>query len=160
MISDKDPLMVAQIRFWRDKVKPSIVKSLECSPDDKFGWTPADGMIALGNLFTHISECSEWWLDQVIGNNRQVKNPATAAKPGAPSRIVISRYMDTHWERLERFFEADPSILKNSYKVAGREKAHNFDGYWIFTHLLEHDIHHRSQINQYLRILGIVPPKI
>jgi uncharacterized damage-inducible protein DinB len=160
MISDKNPLMVAQIQFWRDKVKPSIIECLECSPEDKLGWAPASGMIALGNLFTHISECSEWWLDQVVGNNRQAKSPATITQPTIPSRAAITKYMDTHWERLERFFASDPAILKNSYKVAGRDKAHNFDGYWIFTHLLEHDIHHRSQINQYLRILGIDPPKI
>lgn len=30
----------------------------------------------------------------------------------------------------------------------------------LFTHLLMHDIHHRSQINQYLRILGIKPSAI
>jgi uncharacterized damage-inducible protein DinB len=160
VISDRNPLMVAQIGYWRDKIKPSITTGLENSPDDKLNWAPSKGMITLGNLFTHISECSEWWFDQVIGNNRQFKNTASAIKPAALSRAAITKYMDSHWERLERFFASDPSILKKSYNVSGREKTHNFDGYWIFTHLLEHDIHHRSQINQYLRILGIEPPKI
>jgi uncharacterized damage-inducible protein DinB len=159
MISDKNPLLVSQIKFWRGQIKPSILKSLECSPDDKLNWSPAHDMITLGNLFVHISECSEWWFDQVIGGGKS-KKAETPPRPPVLSRIGINSFMDAHWERLERFFASNPSILKKSYKVAGREKTNNFDGYWIFTHLLEHDIHHRSQINQYLRILGIAPPKI
>jgi uncharacterized damage-inducible protein DinB len=159
MISDKNPLLVSQIKFWREQLKPSILKSLECSPDDKLNWAPATGMITLGNLYSHISECSEWWFDQVVCGGKS-ERARTAPQSPVLSKAGISNYMDAHWERLERFFAADPSILTKSYKVSGRDKTHKFDGYWIFTHLLEHDIHHRSQINQYLRILGITPPNI
>jgi uncharacterized damage-inducible protein DinB len=159
MISDKNPLMTSQIKHWRECIKPSITQSFESSPDNKLNWAPAVKMITLGRLFAHISECSEWWFDQVI-NSRRAKDSVTVPSKLIPTRAEISRFLDAHWDRLERFFSCDPSILKMNYKVAGREKAHNFDGYWIFTHLLEHDIHHRSQINQYLRILGIEPPKI
>jgi uncharacterized damage-inducible protein DinB len=159
MIADKNPLLASQIKLWRDRIKPAITKGLESSPDDKLTWAPASGMISLGNLFTHISECSEWWFDQVIGNKQSVDS-ASSPKQLTLSRTAIEKYMDNHWERLEQFFACDPSIFKKIYKVAGRENALSYDGYWIFTHLLEHDIHHRSQINQYLRILGIEPPKI
>jgi uncharacterized damage-inducible protein DinB len=68
--------------------------------------------------------------------------------------------MEVHWERLERLFAGDPKILAKEYQYSGRTKTHTCTGYWIFSHLLEHDIHHRSQINQYLRILGVEPPEI
>jgi uncharacterized damage-inducible protein DinB len=167
MISDKNPLMASQIKLWRERIKPSIIKSFDNSPDDKLNWAPAAEMITLGGLFTHISECSEWWLDQVIyGGKSQLmakdKDKEAANVPARPARprVEIAGFLDIHWARLERFFACEPSILKKNYSVAGREKNHIFDGYWIFTHLLEHDIHHRSQINQYLRILGIIPPRI
>jgi uncharacterized damage-inducible protein DinB len=167
MISDKNPLMLFQIKLWRERVKPCIMKSFESSPDEKLGWAPSAEMITLGGLFTHISECSEWWLDQVIyGGKSQIiakdkgDDPDVTRPRPAGSRIEIAKFLDTHWARLERFFACEPAILKKNYRVAGREKTHIFDGYWIFTHLLEHDIHHRSQINQYLRILGITPPRI
>ncbi len=167
MISDKNPLMAFQIKLWRERIKPSIIKSFDSAPDNKLDWAPAHEMITLGGLFTHISECSEWWLDQVIyGGKSQIvvkdkgKEPVNAPPRQSGTRIEIARFLDIHWTRLERFFACEPSILKRNYRVAGREKTHIYDGYWIFTHLLEHDIHHRSQINQYLRILGIVPPRI
>jgi uncharacterized damage-inducible protein DinB len=167
MISDKNPLLAFQIKLWCERIKPCLTQSFQSSPDDKLNWSPASGMITLGGLFIHISECSEWWLDQVVyaGTNEVIirdKGKESSSRPLRPagSKIEIARLMEIHWARLERFFACDPSILKKNYKVAGREKTHSFDGYWIFTHLLEHDIHHRSQINQYLRILGIAPPMI
>ena len=159
MISEKNPLLASQIKLWREHIKPSVIKGFEISPDNKLSWAPMRGMISLGNLFTHISECSEWWLDQVIGN-RQSKETIPSFKPPTLSKNAIAKYLDNHWERLEQFFACEPTILNKIFNVAGRENTQSFDGHWIFTHLLEHDIHHRSQINQYLRILGLIPPKI
>jgi uncharacterized damage-inducible protein DinB len=31
---------------------------------------------------------------------------------------------------------------------------------WILDPLLEHEIHHRAQLNLYLRMMGITPPSI
>ncbi len=78
----------------------------------------------------------------------------------SPSKDQIARHLEAHWGRLERLFGETPETLAKIYEVAGREKVRHYDGYWIFSHLLEHDIHHRSQIHQYLRILGITPPGI
>ncbi len=159
MLSDRNPLLVFQIKLWRERIKPSIIKAFEISPDDKFDWAPMPGMITLGKLFVHISECSEWWIDQVI-NSRKARPSMAENSQLVHSRVETGRFLDAHWQRLERFFASDPSILGKSFNVVGREKEYNLDGCWIFTHLLEHDIHHRSQINQYLRMLEIVPPRI
>jgi uncharacterized damage-inducible protein DinB len=159
MISDKNPLLAHQVKLWREQIKPTIITGFNISPDDKFNWAPAHGMITLGNLFTHISECSEWWYEEVIGNRPSTES-GFPPKPATLSRIDIAKYLDNHWQRLEDFFASDPAILKRNFKVTGRDKDHDYSGYWIFTHMLEHDIHHRSQINQYLHILGIVPPRI
>jgi uncharacterized damage-inducible protein DinB len=32
--------------------------------------------------------------------------------------------------------------------------------HWILDHVQEHGIHHRAQLNLYLRMLGIEPPSI
>ncbi len=32
--------------------------------------------------------------------------------------------------------------------------------HWILDHVQEHEIHHRGQLNMYLRMLGITPPSI
>jgi len=158
MLSENNPLLEYQIKFWRESLKPALDKALELAPEDKLNWAPAEKMITLGNIFLHISECSDWWYDELIKGNKSTEL-AFADKP-CPSKEKIKEYLKLHWERMERFFADSREVLSKIYKIEHEGKTHNLDGYWIFTHLLEHDIHHRSQINQYLRILGIQPPKI
>jgi uncharacterized damage-inducible protein DinB len=159
MLSIDNALLEYQIKFWREKVKPTLDRALEIAPDDKLDWAPAGEMLTLGNVFLHISETSDWWYDEVI-KGRKFQELVPSNKAPAPPKAEIARYMKIHWDRLDRFFAEDSQILNKSYQIQGREKPYHHHGNWVFTHLLEHDIHHRSQINQYLRILGITPPEI
>jgi uncharacterized damage-inducible protein DinB len=159
LIYDNNPALETQVKFWGEHIKSTIDKSLECAPENRLDWTPAAGMITLGNIFLHISEASDWWINEVIKKEKSlelVSEPAAASRPKAD----IKKFLDNHWERLDKFFASDPRILKEDYQFQGRARQVTFSGYWIYNHLLEHDIHHRAQINQYLRILGITPPEI
>ena len=158
MLSQNNPLLESQIKFWRASLRPTLNQALELVPEDKLNWAPAEKMISLGKLFLHISEASDWWYDEVM-KGKSSTELAFADKP-SPAKETIAHYLETHWERMERFFAESPDILSKKHKIERRGATVELDGYWIFTHLLEHDIHHRSQINQYLRILGIAPPKI
>ncbi|OGC83787.1 MAG: hypothetical protein A2W07_00455 [candidate division Zixibacteria bacterium RBG_16_43_9] len=158
MLSENNPLLEYQIKFWRESVKPPLNQALELVPEDKLNWAPADKMISLGKLFLHISECSDWWYEEVMKGKKSTE--LAFADVTCPPKEKIAQYLEIHWQRLERFFAEPPEVLSGTYKIERRGKTVELDGYWIFTHLLEHDIHHRSQINQYLRILGIAPPKI
>jgi uncharacterized damage-inducible protein DinB len=158
MLSENNPLLDYQIKFWRKSLKPALDKALELITEDKLNWAPAEKMITLGNIFLHISECSDWWYDEVMKGKKSTE--LAFADKSCPSKEKIKHYLELYWERMERFFSEPPEVLSGSYKIERRGKTINLDGYWIFTHLLEHDIHHRSQINQYLRTLGIKPPKI
>jgi len=158
MLSENNPLLEYQIKFWREGLKPTLNRALELAPEDKLNWAPAEKMITLGNVFLHISECSDWWYDEVMKGKKAIEL-AFADKPCLPKE-KIKHYLKLHWERMERFFADSSEVLSKTYPIEHEGKTHHLDGYWIFTHLLEHDIHHRSQINQYLRILGIKPPEI
>ncbi|KPL05015.1 MAG: hypothetical protein AMJ73_02935 [candidate division Zixibacteria bacterium SM1_73] len=158
MLSEDSDLIRYQIKFWREKIKPTLNKALELAPADKLDWRPAEKMITLGKIFLHISECSDAWYDEVI-KGKSSTELALADTP-CPPKEKITQYLEIHWERMERFFAEPPEVLSRTYEIEHEGKTYRLDGYWIFTHLLEHDIHHRSQINQYLRILGVTPPEI
>lgn len=158
MLSQNNHLLESQIKFWRESVKPPLNQALELVSEDKLNWAPADKMISLGKLFLHISECSDWWYEEVMKGKKSTE--LAFADVPCPSKEKIAEHLEIHWQRLERFFAEPPEVLSKVYKIERPGETFSLDGYWIFTHLLEHDIHHRSQINQYLRILGITPPKI
>jgi uncharacterized damage-inducible protein DinB len=152
------PLLDYQISFWREKIKPTLNQALERATKDKIDWAPAEKMMTLGMIFLHIAECSDWWYDEIM-KGVEATEIAFPDRP-CPPMDEIKAHMDKHWERLERFFAEPVEMLEGTYEKKLQTRTIKHDGYWIFTHLLEHDIHHRSQINHYLRILGIDPPEI
>jgi len=156
MLSDVNIVLANQIKLWQQSVRPTLVSALESVPDDKLDWAPAEGMMSLGNIFLHIAECSDGWYNGVM-KGRKYEDLANGP---CPPKEVISSHLDKHWVTMERFFAEDLEALERIYHFDHEEKHYKFEGVWIFTHLLEHDIHHRSQINQYLRILGIKPPEV
>jgi uncharacterized damage-inducible protein DinB len=143
-------------KFWFDEIRPPIDQALEIAPEDKFEWSPGPEMITLGNIFMHISEASDFWITNII--DHQDFTDFTPC-PSLPKSEIV-KLMDTHWRRLERFLDRAPTILETTYDHTWRGEHVKLSGTWIMLHLLEHDIHHRSQINHYLRILGIKPPRI
>lgn len=159
MLSQGNALLESQIKHWREKLKPTLMQALERTPEDKLDWAPAEKMITLGNIFLHISECSDWWYGEIM--KKRISVPLTGEPDDpCPPKDTIAGLLAAHWDRLEEFFTDAPEVLTATYSHQREGKTHQWDGNWVFTHLLEHDIHHRSQINQYLRILGIQPPQI
>jgi uncharacterized damage-inducible protein DinB len=143
-------------KFWFDEVRPPLNKALEICPDDKLDWAPAEKMITLGNNFMHIAEAGSWWIDKIIDNGAFFDLTPCPSLP----KDKIKELMDGHWQRLENFFNRCPGLFEKTYSHTWRGKPVQLKAEWIMMHLFEHDIHHRSQINHYLRILGITPPKI
>lgn len=144
------------IAFWLDEIRPPIGKALEVAPDDKLDWAPADNMITLGNIFMHIAEASDWWISEIVDQKGFVDYTPCPSAPKAEITVML----DKHWKRLEDFFARAPQVLEGVYDMSRHGRDRKPSGHWIFLHLLEHDIHHRSQINHYLRMLGIKPPRI
>jgi len=161
-MAPKNPLLDTQINFWQGNIKRSIMEAFELMPEEKRDWTPAENMIPLGQLFLHFAEASDWWYTDIVKGEPSVELARAGEK--CPPREQIKKHLDEHWERLERFFGEPAETFEKIYKREGIYEGKRWkiehDGYWIFTHLFEHDIHHRSQVNHYLRILGIKPPRI
>lgn len=143
-------------KFWFDEIKPPLMKALEITPDDKLDWAPAEKMITLGNIFMHIAEGSDWWLSAIVNGKEYTDYTPCPSLP----KSEIAGLLALHWKRLGDFFTRAPQVLEGEYDMSKFGRDRKVDGYWIFMHLFEHDIHHRSQINHYLRILGIKPPRI
>ncbi len=159
MLSQGNALLERQVKYWRDRIKPTLTQALELVPEDKLDWAPAEKMITLGNVFLHIAECSDWWYCEIIKGEKSLPLTGEPGDPCPPKKIITGM-LNAHWARLEDFFADSPDVLTKVYSHQYDEKKYEWDGNWVFTHLLEHDIHHRSQINQYLRILGLEPPAI
>lgn len=144
------------MRFWMEEVKPPLEQALQLAPDDKLDWAPVEGMLTLGNVFMHIPEASELWIGAVVNEEDYADYVPSPSLP----KPEIADLLNAHWKRLEGFCADAPESFEREYDMRRLNRNLSVKGDWIFLHLLEHDIHHRSQIHHYLRILGIDPPRI
>lgn len=158
-MSDNNKLLARQIEFWHGNLKSGLMKAFELTPEDKLDWMPTEEMIPLGKVFLHICETSGWWYGDIMKGKAFTELAVAGQK--CPSKDEIARQLDAHWDRLEQFFADPPDVLDRVYTREGEDNGKpykiEYNGLTIFTHILQHDIHHRSQIFQYLRILGIKP---
>jgi uncharacterized damage-inducible protein DinB len=158
MYFESNPLMKRQVQLWRRFIKANLTEALEKTPEDKLDFIPAKDMIPLGKIFLHIAEVSDWWYDDFM-KGKPGTELATMDSP-TPTKEEVTKHMEEHWERMERFFAEPEEVFKKSYQRKLGKRTIEYDGWWVFSHMLEHDIHHRCQIHQYLRILGIKPPEL
>lgn len=156
MPNDTSITFARMAEFWTEEVRPPIGQALELVPDDKLDWAPAKDMITLGNIFMHIAEASDWWISAVMDDGKYTDYTPCPSLP----KPEIAGLLDAHWKRLEDVFARPAEAFEREYDMRRFKRDRSPTGEWIFLHLLEHDIHHRSQINHYLRILGIKPPRI
>ena len=79
----------------------------------------------------------------------------------APDRAALHRLLAeahaTTQARFDRSAEELGRVLVRKFPD-GVERTYTV--HWILDHVQEHEIHHRSQLNLYLRMLGIEPPSI
>lgn len=153
-----NPMMQTMEDHWSQWIISNLFQALDKTPDDKLDWAPAEKMIQLGKIFLHIAECTDWWYDEIMLGNEAVEL-AFEDKP-CPPKDQILIHLKEYEERMERLLAEPQEVFEKTYikKLESREIKQT--GYWICMHLFEHDIHHRCQINQYLRMLGIDPPRI
>jgi len=159
MSISSNSLLSLQIELYRENFKPTMTQLLELAPNDKLGWAPGGEMITLGNIFVHVAEASDWWYSHVMRGREYTD---LMEKPDSPvfPKAEIAGHLEKHWRRLEELFNLDEEAYSQEYKVVGRYKTYFRDGYWVFTRLFSHELHHRSQICQYLRLLGIEPTEL
>lgn len=77
------------------------------------------------------------------------------------SSIKLHRLLE-EWRRpTQRWLDRSSSELgRISTRKLPDGSERRYTLHWILDHVQEHKIHHRAQLNTYLRMLGITPPSI
>ena len=80
--------------FWLGEVRPPLLKALEVKSEDKLDWATAERMITLGNVFMHIAEASDWWINEVIGGKGSTDYTPCPSLP----KPQIAVMLHGHWK--------------------------------------------------------------
>lgn len=146
------PLAISQ--HWQT-VEDNLLYITDLIPDDQLNWTPKADLWNSRGILIHIADARDRWLaDRVVDGDPYPNIWATARTKGD-----LKRELARTFDRLQRFL-ANQQQLDGMYSEEwddpqGGHHTEHFDGHWVAFHLLEHDIHHRTELMQRLAILDI-----
>jgi uncharacterized damage-inducible protein DinB len=143
------------VPVWAN-LNDSLIRLVDYVPDDKINWSPKPELWNFRGILLHIAAARDGWLTGAMNDG---------VDPGGVWRTVRTRpqiqdaYRRT-WGRLESFLSSK-TLLDARYETADPGEPPDMkSGHWIAFHLLEHDIHHRANILDYLALLGIETPDV
>jgi uncharacterized damage-inducible protein DinB len=143
------------VPFWA-RMNEQLISLVDAIPDDKLNWSPQPQLWNFRGVLIHIAGARDTWMGGIV----QDGDTSPSTYETARSKDDIKRAYRRTWERMERFL-CDPAKVAATYRgVHPDNEPYSLTGHWIAYHLLEHDIHHRSDVFHYLALLGIEHPQV
>jgi len=155
--------------FWDAQYRPLLLKAVEAFPAEHFDFKPNPASLTAHQTIVHIAEAETAWITRIVEGGPDVEWVAPHADPAqgwvtvvdAPDHAaLLERLADAH-RLTQRYLERPAGEIGRviTYTRPNGEQR-SLTLHWVLDHLQEHEIHHRAQLNLYLRMLGVEPPSI
>lgn len=155
--------------FWDTQYRPFLLLAAAAIPPERLTFKPAAEMFTAHQILVHIAECEYGWIDGIV-EGKPVEDwvvPHEDPKQGwvtlvdLPDHASLYAALEKAHQSTQRWLDKPASELSRMYTWRGNAGAERRASlHWILDHLQEHEIHHRAQLNLYLRLTGIEPPSI
>ncbi len=142
------------VPYW-GRMNDTIIQLVDCIPDDKLNWSPKPELWNFKGILLHICMARHNWMTVEVGDD----GPSPDVLREGQTKDGIKRHLQISWQRLHSFL-SNPAKLAAAYEGDHDGEPYSLTGHWIAYHLLEHDIHHRSDIFHYLALLGVEHPQV
>jgi uncharacterized damage-inducible protein DinB len=135
------------------RVHGRTFEAAECLTDELAGWRPRDGEFTAGELVTHIANARLMNLGALQGKGIHYKGHATKAEESRAGllRLLLRTSKKTVAALVDVDLEA-PVMSLTAPSLPGWNR--------VMGGLIEHEIHHRSQLCEYLSAAGVAPPAL
>jgi uncharacterized damage-inducible protein DinB len=155
--------------FWDAQYRPFLLQAVQALPAERFDFKPRPEMLTAHQIVVHIAETERGWIHHVVegGPDEEWVVPHRDPAQGwmtvyeAPDHARLLAMLEECHRFTQRWLEkavAELGRVIEYRRPGGPERRYTL--HWILDHLQEHEIHHRAQLNLYLRLLGITPPSI
>jgi uncharacterized damage-inducible protein DinB len=155
--------------FWDTRYRPFLIKAIEAIPADRFDFKPRPELLTAHQIIVHIPEAERAWIHQIVEGGTDEEWVIPHPEPGqgwktvrdVPDHAALLALLEEWHRPTQRWLDRPVAELERviEYKFKdGTERRYKL--HYILDHLQEHEIHHRAQLNLYLRLMGIEPPSI
>jgi uncharacterized damage-inducible protein DinB len=135
------------------RVHGRTYEAAERITDGLVDWRPREGEFTMGELVTHIANARLMNLGALQGAGIHYKGHAT--KPGTTRADLLRLLLRTSKKTIANLTDIDLEAPVESLTAASLPGWNR-----VLGGLAEHEIHHRSQLCDYLSAAGIEPPPL
>jgi uncharacterized damage-inducible protein DinB len=155
--------------FWDTQYRSFLIRAVEALPRQHFDFKPHPELMTAHQMIVHIAEAERGWIYNVVEGGPYEEWVVPHPEPGqgwqaiheAPDHASLLALLE-EWHRPTQRWLARPAaeLARVFQRRTEQGKEQRFTLHWILDHVQEHEIHHRAQLNLYLRLIGIEPPSI
>lgn len=147
---------LASYLAYLERIRERTLALVDQIPPEHFDWTPRPGEYTIGDLVRHFASVEQMDVSVALGAGWHYAGHA-AADWGATLDEARTNLARVHAESLSRLRAADDTLLLTKRLDL---EGHSVSTWRILMALVEHEIHHRSQLAMYLTLLNIAPPQL
>lgn len=135
-------------------------KLLLLVPFDQFNWKPHEKSASLGKLATHIAALPQLVTSALLMDELDITNGAYPPETFASTADIVASFDGHVAKAKEAIAGADDEELKKTYKLIkhGQVLFSLPKAVILRSFCISHIIHHRAQLQVYLRMLNIPVP--
>jgi uncharacterized damage-inducible protein DinB len=128
---------------------------IQVLPADRLGWSPREGEFTCGDLVRHIGAAETMYV-KVFADGRW-DYPGHDSDPNVTLDEIKARMAKSHEEAMTRLRAvSDTELLQPRPTINGPA----IKAWRLLMMMVEHEVHHRSQLAVYLSLMGVQPPQI
>lgn len=138
-----------------DGIRRRTLRFIDAIPAARIDWSPGDGEFSFGDLIRHLAATEDMFIGAVVNGKWKYAGHSIVGKQERD--VAITLLQSTHQETMKRLGTLSDSVLNEGRSsLSGQE----IKIWRLLMAMVEHEVHHRSQIAMYLTLINIKPPHI
>ena len=140
---------------WFERVYERTAEVAQAIPPEKIDWQPAPDEFSCGNIIRHIGS-TELMNVARLQTGHLSYGGHSASQYGQTRAEVLAYLSHAHTQAVQMLQEGGEAALTRLVPT----NQGDIPGWRVLVGMLEHEIHHRSQLCSYLSELGLPPPPL
>ena len=138
-------------------VRRRTLNYIRVVPPERLGWAPKSGEFTCADILLHFAASERMFVDVVVDG--RWKYPAHEAQGEQNLEQMITQIESDHIEIMEKLKQfPDQGLIEPRY--GPKREGHPLKAWRWLMAMMEHEIHHRSQLAVYLSLMEVQPPHI
>ena len=135
-----------------ESIRRRTLNYIRVIPADRLGWSAKPGEFTCAELLRHIIATESLFVGTVVTG--RWKYPGHKCEPSDTLDSLLATMEANHRQAMESLAKLDDAVLLESRPTL---KGTPVKAWRILMMMVEHEIHHRSQLAMYLTLIGVEP---